>query len=127
MKYKEWSEENVRRMVEGLGYPHLKGLLKAWYFFKDREVNEFAGDYFVMYDEPAPGVRHLRIQGGGKEVLHNWMDMQDIKNTLWGEDTVAIEVYPAQSQFKNGSNTYHLWTWPGIEVPNLLTLYKYSD
>jgi hypothetical protein len=127
MTHREWSEEQVQRMVKGLAYPHLRGLQKCWLFFKNTKENDYVGDYFVMYDEPAPGVRHLRIhEDGCKAPIHNFMDMQEIKNTLWGEETIAVEVYPPASQFKDGSNTYHLWTWPDIEFPNLKTLYEYA-
>lgn len=133
MIYKEHDEQYVRRMVEGLGHPHLKGLLKCWNIFKADTIDEHTWgilyDYFAMYDEPAPGVRHLRVQAWGKEPIHSWMDMQEIKNLLWGNETVAVEIYPAASQFKDGSNTYHLWTWPGLAevAPNLLTLYTYAQ
>lgn len=132
MIYRQNSEQHLQRIIQGLGHTHLKGLLKTWNVskatsFADIDI-EIQYDYFVMYDEPAPGVRHLRIQGHNSEPIHNWMDMQEIKNIIWGEEVVAVEVYPAASQFKDGSNTYHLWTWPGLDaiVPNLLTLYEYA-
>ena len=53
--------------------------------------------------------------------------MQEIKNDLLGKDTIAIEVYPKECDFKDGSNTYHLWTWKDIKVPNLLGLYQYNE
>lgn len=108
-------------------HPHLKNLLNVWEVWMDDKDLSSLPDYYVMYDEPGDGVRHLRIQGALKETLHNWMDMQEIKNKIWGPETVAVEVYPAASQFKDGSNTYHLWTWPDIKVPNLLTLYEYAQ
>ena len=38
-----------------------------------------------------------------------WDQLQAIKNTVWGEDARAIEVYPAQSQVVNGATIRHLW------------------
>ena len=133
MIYKQASDEFVARMVDGLGYPHLKGLLRAWFVSKatsyDEVDIEIQYDYLVLYDEPTPNFRHFRIIGRDKKPIHNWMDMQEIKNVIWGEEVVAIEVFPAHSQFKDGSNTYHLWTWDGLkeQVPNLLKLYTYSE
>ena len=48
------------------------------------------------------------------------MYLQEIKNDLFGKDVIAIEVYPKQDQFWDGSNTYHIWTWKTLEVPNLM-------
>jgi hypothetical protein len=83
------------------------------------------GIYDILFDE-IRGFKHLRICRIDRKPIHNFMDMQEIKNDLWGEDVIAIEVYPKQSDFKNGSNTYHLWTWSGIYVPNLAQLYEYQ-
>lgn len=38
-----------------------------------------------------------------------WDTLQAIKNTVWGEETRAIEVYPAQSQVVNNVSARHLW------------------
>ncbi|MBF0554492.1 MAG: hypothetical protein HQK96_08070 [Nitrospirae bacterium] len=79
-----------------------------------------------MYDE-VNGFRHLRIGRIDDQMIHCFMDMQEIKNDLWGVDTVAVEVYPAKADLKDRSNTYHLWTWNGIRVPNLMELYMYKE
>jgi hypothetical protein len=80
--------------------------------------------YEILYDEPK-GFKHLRISRVDGEPIRSWKDIQEIKNDLLGEDVVAIEVFPKQCDFVNGSNTYHIWTWDGIEVPNLEELYTY--
>ena len=86
------------------------------------------GKYDILYDEIG-GFRHLRISRIDDQPIHNFMDMQEIKNDLWGPDIVAVEIYPRQCDFVNGSNTYHLWTWQDIYdiIPNLKNLFAYRN
>lgn len=69
---------------------------------------------------------HLKIHRIDDRPVHNYLDFQKIKNGLLGEEVVAVEVYPKQSDFKDGSHTYHIWTWEGIQTPNLAAMPKYS-
>lgn len=47
-------------------------------------------------------------------------EMQEIKNTIWGKEAVAIEVFPPQSLLVNTGNFRHIWKlgdkdfWPSI-------------
>lgn len=99
-------------------HPHLEHVSKCW--------QTVDGKYDILYDKMGK-YQHLRIQRIDGEPIHKYMDLQEIKNDLFGEDVVAIEVYPKQSDFRNGSNTYHIWAWYGIEAPNLSKLYKYQE
>lgn len=104
--------------INKIKYPHLSKVSMCW--------QTTDGVYDILFDK-IKEYRHLRISRIDRKPIHNYMDMQEIKNDLWGEDTIAIEVYPKQENFKNGSDTYHLWTWEGIEVPNLMELYTYNS
>lgn len=70
--------------------------------------------------------KHLKIHRIDDQPIHNLLHFQEIKNALLGENVVAVEIYPKAADFKDGSHTYHLWTWDGIEVPNLALMPKYS-
>ncbi len=64
---------------------------------------------------------HLEISHDGTAT---WADLQAIKNEVWGEDTVAIEIYPPQEFVVNGGSTEfhyrHLWKVPSwMPWPNL--------
>lgn len=108
---KEWI--NVKR------HPHLKNVSKVW-ITKDRL-------YLIFYDE-IKEYKHLRITRCDDEPIHNYMDLFQIKNDLLGEDVQAIEVYPKLKDFVYGtSHTYHIWSWDGIETPNLMELYEYIN
>lgn len=114
MQYKEIKNPKINKKK----YPQLRYVTKEWF--------TTCGVYHIMYD-CRKGFKHLRISRIDGKPIHNYMDMLRIKNDLWGKNTVAIEVYPAQGNFVDGSNTYHLWTWKDIKTPNLMDLYEYTS
>ena len=64
-----------------------------------------------LSDMPFP-VWHLSIKRRDKQPIHDWRDLQAIKNMLAGEEVEAVEVYPAESRLMDGANQYHLWAFP---------------
>jgi hypothetical protein len=98
-------------------HPHLRFVTKCW--------QTTDGKYDILFDE-VNGYKHLRVKRIDDQPIHNYMDLQEIKNDLLGEDVVAVEIYPKKSDFKNDSNTYHIWTWAKLEVPNLAEMYEYA-
>lgn len=75
----------------------------------------------VLNYELYPHADHLEIEHDGTA---NWADLQAVKNLVWGEDAVAIEMYPAQKYVVNGNSTEfhyrHLWRVPAwAHVPNI--------
>lgn len=47
-----------------------------------------------------------------------WSEKQWIKNSLFGENRVAIEVYPSKERLVDAANMYHLWVLEeGFELP----------
>lgn len=59
---------------------------------------------------------HLSIKRIDREPIHDWRDLQTIKNILVGEECEAIEVYPAESRLVDSANQYHLWAFTSSEV-----------
>lgn len=49
---------------------------------------------------------HLMVEHGGSIT---WEVLQIIKNEVWGPQTRAIEVYPAEADVVNTGNYRHLW------------------
>lgn len=69
-----------------------------------------------------PGVGamvHLSIKRLDKEAIHDWRDLQAIKNELVGAECEAIELYPAESRLVDAANQFHLWAFidPTVRVP----------
>jgi len=63
-------------------------------------------------------VVHLSICNLEREPIHNWRDLQTIKNMFVGEECFAYEVYPAETQLVDTANQYHLWCLPeGKRLP----------
>jgi hypothetical protein len=63
-------------------------------------------------------ITHLSIKRNDKEPLHDWRDLQRIKNELCGEEREAFELYPSESRVVDMANQYHLWVLPeGMVVP----------
>lgn len=47
-----------------------------------------------------------------------WAEKQWIKDSLFGNDRLAIEVFPAQSRLVDEANMYHIWVFEkGFELP----------
>ncbi len=47
-----------------------------------------------------------------------WRDMQRIKDELFGEERVAVEVFPPRDELVDEANMYHLWVLPeGTRLP----------
>jgi len=71
-------------------------------------------EYQVNIDKNAPhgfsGVRvwHLSIKRRDKAPVHDWRDLQAIKNALCGPEAEAVELYPAESRLVDSANQYHL-------------------
>lgn len=70
---------------------------------------------------------HLRIIRNDSKPICNWMDMQEIKDLLIGKNKTAVQVFPKARDMVNNGNTYHLWVWADMDVPNLKDLYDYSQ
>lgn len=56
-----------------------------------------------------PSMLWLSIKRLDKEPIHDWRDLQTIKNMLIGEENEAVELYPAESRLVDSANQYHLW------------------
>jgi hypothetical protein len=68
-------------------------------------------------------VWHLSIKRLDKEAIHDWRDLQNIKNMLVGEEYEAVEIYPSESRLVDSANQYHLWAFVKLigrdEIPTL--------
>lgn len=59
----------------------------------------------------------LSIKRNDKREIHDWRDLQRIKNELVGEEAEAVELYPAESRLVDASNQYHLFAFEGFRFP----------
>lgn len=124
----------IRNHPEGLGELGLEAgkftdyeLLEACRRFCRESM---AGDIYrndtyqviVRDDEPEsnvgqwPKMIHLSIKRLDREPIHDWRDLQQIKNELVGAEHEAVELYPAESRLTDSANQYHLWVLADKEV-----------
>ena len=73
---------------------------------------------FERSGEGWPPMVHLSIKSHDRRVVHDWRDMQRIKNEIVGPESEGLELYPGESRLMDESNQYHLFcTYPGIHLP----------
>lgn len=70
-------------------------------------------------DGPMAGWTYLSVKRLDKKPIHDWRDLQAIKNQLLGPECEAVELYPAESRLTDGANQYHLFgsMLPGYRFP----------
>ncbi len=66
-----------------------------------------------------PPLLHLSIKRIDRAPVHDWRELQQIKNEIVGPDCEAVELYPAESRVVDTANQYHLWCLaaPGTRFP----------
>lgn len=127
----------------------IAGLLKAWKdgdpairtafpTATDETILAFATDYIMhdasigqvfkndiyqvlVRDTPMFGATGvwLSIKRLDRQPIHDWRDLQEIKNQVVGREHEAVELYPAESRCVDTSNQYHLWCLanPSVRFP----------
>lgn len=60
---------------------------------------------------------HLSIRRNDRRAVHDWRDMQRIKNELVGENEEAAEIYPDEKRLVDTANQYFLWGKFGMQLP----------
>jgi hypothetical protein len=68
--------------------------------------------------EPFGRIIWLSVKRTDRRSMHDWRDLQQIKNMVVGSDIEAVEIYPAENRHVDTSNQYHLWCFPdGYRLP----------
>lgn len=97
-------------------YPHFKYAEKCW--ITDNFQFEILLNNIDSYT-------HIKIHDRKDKKINDFYIFQNIKNLVLGKEEIAIQIYPKESDLKDGSNTYHLWTWDNIKIPNLAKIKRY--
>ena len=45
-----------------------------------------------------------------------WIEKQKIKNELFGEEYMAVEVFPRESELVDEANMYHMWVFKDYKL-----------
>lgn len=92
---------------------------------RNREQSVWLNDKYQVnarYVEPKngwPALIHLSIKRIDKETIHDWRELQEIKNKLVGLHNEGVEIYPDDDRLVDSANQYHLWVLadPTIKLP----------
>jgi hypothetical protein len=110
MKIGKWKRRVSPKESGAAGQGWFSELSKAW----------SDGKYAVMIRDVETEwgrVQHACIRNVSSTGIP-WAEKQRIKNELFGENAVAIEVFPKVSELVDEANMYHLWILPeGFELP----------
>jgi len=73
----------------------------------------------LIYKDFMPHWIWLSIRRDDRMPIHDWRDLQDIKNQLVGAEHEGVELYPAESRKVDTANQYHLFvsTDPTFRYP----------
>lgn len=72
----------------------------------------------VVYELENPKATHLSIKRNDRLPVHDWRDLQRIKNEICGKDREGLEIYPSESRLTDTANQYHLFVLPqGMVIP----------
>lgn len=105
-----------------IGKPSPKSLKQGsgWFGEINKVWVDDAQDYCVMARELETEwgtVTHVCMRNS-YGVDMTWVEKQEIKNELFGEELTAVEVFPAESELVDEANMYHLWVLPkGFKLP----------
>lgn len=81
----------------------------------------FKNSRYTVYWRDVPSdyghLVHLSIKRVDLNPIHDWRDMQRIKNEILGPEEEAMELYPAESRLMDTANQYHLWAFLGMRAP----------
>jgi len=72
--------------------------------------------YQVNVDRDRGDFVHLSVKRLDKEPIHDWRDLQRIKNEIVGPEHEAFELYPAESRVVDTANQFHLWVLKDAEA-----------
>jgi len=67
----------------------------------------------------AGDVMWLSIKRRDRMPVHDWRDLQAVKNLIVGPEHEGFEVYPAESRLVDTANQFHLWVFldPKVRLP----------
>ena len=65
--------------------------------------------FHVPKTKENPGMHWLSIKRLDRATIHDWRELQEIKNEIIGCENEAVELFPAESRLVDTANQYHLW------------------
>lgn len=94
---------------------HMRDLMMQEKFF----INDKYQVNVSTVQSPLGAIVHLSIKRLDKAPVHDWRDIQAIKNELVGPENEGMELYPAESRLTDCAPQYHIWVFadPSLRIP----------
>lgn len=78
----------------------------------------WVNNLYVVTVDRSGEVGHISIRRQDRGAARDWRHFQQIKNELFGAESEAVELYPAESRVVDTANQFHLWVLPpGTVMP----------
>lgn len=121
----EYSSETLERVRETYGIAAAEQLARSEVYQNDRyEVALYRTPPVPGAPDDAPNLVHLSVKRRDRAAVHDWRDLQRIKNELLGPEHEAVELYPAESRLVDAANQFHLW---GFDDPTFRFPFGFAD
>jgi hypothetical protein len=102
----EWEDIDFKRESIRIGITPINNLVK---FYKN--------NLYTVQVQSKNGIHRALIRRNDETTKVSWMHKQRIKNELFGKESVAVEVFPPESQLVDEANIYWLWILPDTNYP----------
>jgi hypothetical protein len=89
-----------------LGCTQEEAEAQAKYF---SSITAWRNDEYQVFVRDVGDYLWLSIKRNDKKPIGDWRIKQQIKNMIAGEESEAVELYPAESRLVDTSNQYHLY------------------
>lgn len=106
------ADKNVAKALRAQIYKFESGESELWI----NEMYAVEVDRKPLVSKDFYDMIHLSIKRIDRAPIHDWRDLQEIKNELVGEMNEAVELYPAEDRVVDTSNQYHLWVFVDPEI-----------
>mgnify|MGYP000188372478 CR=1 FL=1 len=100
--------DNINKYKEDPQLYKGRNTIKRLEFVRNDELTDYYenDEYIVWHETNRNQITVLRKDG---MVPESWYDLWNIKNQIWGEEVLAIEIYPKKSELIDGCNQRHLF------------------
>lgn len=88
----------------------------GWFGEFRRVLRSNDSEYVVMIRDVVTDwgpVKHAAMRNAAGTDIP-WREKQRIKNEIFGRESVAVEVFPKESELIDGANMYHIWIIPDV-------------
>ena len=101
------TEAQIASVAKGSGFT--LDQVREQFARSEAEDTLFVNSRYQVSVRDTGEMRHLSIKRIDQAPVHDWRDLQRIKDELVGPECEGIEIYPAQSRLVDTATQYHLW------------------